>query len=190
MNITEIALQDVIPRFMRGDKTVEGLCAAANVIFTEIIKRLPLVNLKTDLKLITEEDLDYIAKIEKISWYDTAYTREQKENIISNFEKNCFYLGTKTAVQNVTMEIFGENEVKEWFEYEGEEKHFSVRTNFIGDIRKAVSEYEKRIEDVKSFRALMDDVVFLKSTAMHQTISGKIIQREQVFIKEGNNGGI
>lgn len=190
MKIGEVTLHDVIPRFMKDDSTVKGLCAAADVVFEEIKKRLPLVNIKENLGLLPEEDLDYIAQIENITWYDTTYSREQKERIIRNFEKNCFFLGTKKAVQNVTGEIFGENEIKEWFEYEGEEKHFSVRTNFIGDIRKAVSEYEKRIEDVKSFRSLMDNVVFLKSAAMHQIAIGKIIQREQVFIKEGNNGGI
>lgn len=190
MKIGETTMQLIIPQFMRDDKTVKGFCAAADVILAEIIKKLPMVNVKENLEMFAEEDLDYIAKIENITWYDTTYTRSQKEKIIKNFEKNCFLLGTKTAIQNVTMEIFGENDIKEWFEYGGEEKHFSVRTNFVGDIKKAVSEYEKRIGDVKSFRSLMDDIVFQKKVEMHHTVSGKMTHREKIFIKEKENGRV
>ena len=109
MKLNEATMQAVIPRFMSDDKTVKGLCAAADAIIAEIVKKLPLVNIRENLDMLTEEDLDYIAKIEKITWYNTTYIRTKKEKIIKNFEANCFILGTKMAVRNVTLEIFGEN---------------------------------------------------------------------------------
>lgn len=190
MKIDEATMQAIIPRFMWEDSTVKGFCKAADVIFSEVIKKLPLVNIKEKLEMLTEEDLDYIAKIENITWYDTAYIRSKKEKIIRNFEENCFILGTKTAVKNVTSEIFGENKIREWFEYGGEEKHFNVYTDFIGDIRKAVSDYEKRIEDVKSFRSLLDDITFFNKLKIHQIASGKLIQTEEIHFMEEKNGGI
>lgn len=190
MKIGEATMQFIVPQFMRDDKTVKGFCAAADVIFAEVVKKLPMVNIKENLEMLTEEDLDYIAKIENITWYDTTYIRVKKEKIIKNFEANCFILGTKTAVRNVTLEIFGENKIREWFEYGGQEKHFNVYTDFTGDIRKAVSDYEKRIEDVKSFRSLMDDITFFNSLRIHQVASGKLTQTEEIHFKEGKDGRV
>lgn len=189
MRLDQIKTNMIVPEFLLEDKTVRGFCAAADIIVQRILEKINLVNLFQSLSDVTEEDLDYIAKMEEIPWYDTSYTRTQKEKIIKGFEKNCMFLGTGMAVKNILSEIFGDHVVQEWYEYGGEVKHYSVKTEFVGDIEKAASDYEKRIGQVKSFRSVLDGLAFFQKVAMEHSVGILVIPQETVIIKEGSENG-
>lgn len=158
MKINETSLIDILPRFMTEDITVQCMAAAVDYIIARVLEKLPLVNLLDNLQLVSEDNLDYIAKKEKIYWYDMGYSADVKRKIIANFEKNSRILGTQAAVVNMANEIFPFSELQEWFEYDGEEKHFrlNVRTNQNVDIMETM--FVKKIDYVKNLRSVMDEI--------------------------------
>ena len=157
MKLDDIRMIDIVPKFMSDDKTVRGLCAAADVILKAVIDKIGMVNLYENLELLTDEDLNFIAKEDKVLWYDTSYTKDQKIRIIQNYEKNSMILGTPAAIENVISEIFGDGYVREWFEYGSTPYHFKIITNKI--ITENINELVgKIIDQAKNVRSELEVV--------------------------------
>ncbi len=131
MRIEEVNAIDIIPRFMREDKSIIALCKVIDFFVSKVNEKLPLVNLYENLELLTEEDLDYIAEADEIDWYDTGYSREQKIRIIKGHEKACMFIGSKYSIESVIADIFGFGEEKEWFEYGSEAYKFRIVTSTL-----------------------------------------------------------
>ena len=152
MKICDIKTIDIIPRFMQEDRTVRGLCAAMDYLINLICSKLPLVNLYENLEMLEDEDLDYINEKDRIPWYDTSYTKEQKIRIISNYEKNCMFLGTKQAIEGVIEDIFGMGKEEEWYEYGSKAFYFKIITSALltENTDKLVSKIVKNVKTSKS----------------------------------------
>lgn len=131
MSIEKVNAIDIIPRFMKEDKSIIALCKVMDFFVSKVNEKLPLVNLYENLELLTEEDLDYIAAKDEIDWYDTGYTREQKIRIIKGHERACMFIGSKHSIESVLADIFGFGEEEEWFEYGSEAYKFRIVTSAI-----------------------------------------------------------
>lgn len=190
MDISEVGLLDILPRFMQEDVTAKCLATSADYILQCILDKLPLVNLFDNLELLTEEDLDYIAKAQKIPWYDTAYGREKKIGCIRNFERECIILGTPQAVENVSRDLFGKTEIEEWFEYGGEEKHFRLKVEMPDESRKAEEMVKKKIRYVKNLRSVLDEIERARNLWENGNYGCTVLPQRKGVIKEEAENGI
>lgn len=190
MDISEATLLDILPRFMQEDVTAQCLAASADHIMKCLLDRLPLVNLFANLDLLTEEDLDYIARAEKIPWYDTAYGIEVKRECIRNFERECIILGTPQAVENVAKDLFGRTKIEEWFEYGGKEKHFKLNIDMLDSSQKAEEMVRKKIRYVKNLRSVLDEIKRMRRLKEDSCYGCAVLQQRKGFIKEEVEDGI
>lgn len=148
MKLNSVSTIDIIPPYMQNDLSVIGLSAAADLIFQRLYERILQMDFFTKLELLTDQDLDYIADAQNIVWYDRQSTKDVKINVIKNAEKVFWYMGTVSAVESVMNDIFGESEIKEWFDYDGNPYHFKI-LSYDPDVTE---------EDVKSFLAAISRV--------------------------------
>lgn len=158
MKLDFVNMIEVIPPYMQGDSTVIGLCAAANHIFTKLYECIAKMDFYNNLDLLDDSDLDYIADIKNIVWYDKSSTKEVKINVIKNAEKVFWYLGTVSAAESVMNDIFGECEIQEWFEYNGIPYHFKILTYNPQITENAVNKFTNAIKHVKRKSAIFDNV--------------------------------
>ncbi len=166
MKLNNISMLDIIPPYMQEDTTVIGLCAAANHIFKRLFEAIQKIDFYQNLNLLNEADLDYIAKIRNIIWYDKSSTKDVKISVIKNAEKVFWSLGTVSAVESVVEDIIGECDIMEWFQYGGDPYHFKIVTDnplISGD---AVSTFNSIIQHVKRKSAILDGVEISLAASM------------------------
>lgn len=185
MKLAETSLLDIVPRFMQEDITVQCLAASADYIKRRLLEKIPIANLLDNLDLITEEDLDYIAKAEEIPWYDTGYEIDKKRNCIKNFEKECMILGTPQAVKDVIQDLFGEMQIKEWFEYGGAEKHFKIDVDVLENTEKIEETIREKLRYVKNLRSRFDEIGRLRGIAEGSYYGCAAAQTKTAYIEEG-----
>lgn len=173
MKINEVHMIDFVPHSISHDRTIKGLCAAADVMIRNLEKELPKANLFENLHLFTEKELDSIAEAEEIPWYDTSYEKKVKIDIIHNYEKFAMIIGTKEAVEGVATNIFGESYIDEWYEYGGQQYGFKVHTQALltpnmNDI------FTRVIDHVKNMRSNVESIAVNRDTS--QTIYAAVEQ--------------
>lgn len=173
MRMNEAKLIDFVPASIIHDKTIKGLCAAADVIIRKLENELPKANLFENLHLFTDKELDIIAEAEEIPWYDTSYEKAVKIDIIHDYEKFAMIIGTKEAIEGVTTNIFGESYIDEWYEYGGQQYGFKVHTQALltpdmNDI------FTRVIEHVKNMRSNVESIAVNRDTS--QTIYAGVEQ--------------
>lgn len=158
MKLNSVNMIDIIPPYMQEDSTVIGLCAAADYIFSKLFECIQRMDFYTQLDLLDDSDLDYIAEINNIVWYDKSSTKEVKINVIKNADKVFWTLGTVSAVESVMNDIFGECEIKEWFDYAGDPYHFKILTYNAQITDDYVTQFANAIKHVKRKNAIFDSV--------------------------------
>ena len=165
MKISEVSLLDLIPECMRNDRFIKGFAKAWDYLNAEIIKVLPLVNLFDHLDLLTNEQLDEIAASMQIDWYNTEYSKDKKINIIKHYEQVCFKLGTVGSILSVAQDIYGDAEVKDWYQYDAPQWRFKIIADF-GDYttEEALARLTRIVRNIKPAKATLNPVEFLVRT--------------------------
>lgn len=72
----------------------------------------------SNIDLLTEEVLDYLAVEMRTMYYSQDMTLEQKREIIKNTMKWYSKAGTPSAVEELIQAVFGEGKVTEWFNFQ------------------------------------------------------------------------
>lgn len=160
MKLDGLEMIQILPAFMRKDKTVRGLCKAADVILNRLTNECMKLDIYNNLKLLKEEDLDYIAKINNIFWYDGSDSYQAKVDVIHNANIVFSRLGTSSAVTDVVSDILqDESKMREWFDYSGIPYHFIIELFERVTNTKELQTLNERILKVKNVRSQLDGYI-------------------------------
>lgn len=155
MNIQDTKLLDIVPEFMRDDRTVRGLCAAADAMFKQLINAMHIAWWRKYIGELDTDQLDDIAKQIGIPWYDDGSDIISKRSVLRNYENVLAISGTPDAVKFAVKDLFGEVEIIEWPEYGGEPYHFKMNVN-----AKLTEDNTRRftsaVAGAKNVRSIMD----------------------------------
>lgn len=182
MNITDIDVIELLPPYMRDDATVNGLCAAINVMITRLHSCVEKMDFNNNLDKLDESDLDYIAIANNITWYNDSDPKTVKINVIKNAEKVFWGLGTVSAVETVVKDIFGIGTVDEWFNYGGSPYKFKVTTSAVLS-QDSLYKASTIINQVKRSQAQMEGFNKLQQGNVHQYYGSARVVTKQITIK-------
>jgi phage tail P2-like protein len=98
-----------------------------------------------------------MAKSIRSLFYDSNESEDVKRAIIKDALKFYAFAGTEKAEIELIHNIFGEGEIKKWFDYNGEPYHFKIQIDESSDQEKynRVSDILKR---VKAARSILDAI--------------------------------
>ncbi len=171
MKIQDTKLIDIVPEFMRDDRTVRGLCAAADAMFKQLIKAIHLAWWRKYIDELDADQLDDIAKQIGISWYDDASDLFSKRNVLKNYENVLAIAGTPDAVKFAVKDLFGEVEIIEWPEYGGEPYHFKMLVKAKQTEDKTKRIYTAR-EGAKNERSILDSLETMRKSSVTVYVGG------------------
>lgn len=116
---------------------------------------------------LPEEILDHLAVEMRSMYYDQNLDVETKRTIIKNTLKWFTKAGTVSAVKELLMVVFGSGDIEEWFNYDGEPKHFNAVLP-IGDGQAAdsMAKFRSLIESIKNVRSQLDALIFEEETGI------------------------
>lgn len=157
MKLGEISFLDLVPENMRQDRTIKGFACAWDYLMTEMMRCSKYVNLFQNLDMLTDEQLDAVARAISIPWYDTSFSHKKKCDIIEHFENNCFELGSVAAVKRVVEDVFGNAAVLEWFQYGGQPYHFKISVS-DQEPEELMDRIARVVRAAKTCKATLDSV--------------------------------
>lgn len=99
-----------------------------------------------------EEIIDLLAKELRTQYYRDSMDIEVKRVLVRSTLIWYMTAGTPAAVEELVSVVFGEGEVKEWFDYGGDPYYFKIRTNaaLTPDIDAYFSDMIRRVKNTRS----------------------------------------
>jgi phage tail P2-like protein len=148
IEIAGVKLIDLVPPNLREDPTIRAAAEALDGEIRKVSQLIPRVTIQANLDALPERWIDELAWQYHVDFYDPALPIEQKRQLVKNSLAWHHRKGTASAVRELIQEVFGDGEIKEWFEYGGEPGRFKVITS-----NAAVT-----AEDAGKFLATLDSV--------------------------------
>ncbi len=158
--IDDLSLIKLAPDSLSSDEEVKRILT---VIDIAINKRLVAKINETNLDRIDELEewkIDHLAVENHIDFYDNKLTLAEKRELVKYSIINHMRKGTAYAVEKVCSIIFGNAEVKEWYEYKGKPYYFRVST--AGDL-KGTEDYNRVLQVINAYkntRSWLDGLIF------------------------------
>ena len=158
--LNELSLVKMAPDSLSSDEEIKRILTVIDIV---INKRLVDKIKEVDLDRIDELEewkIDHLAVENHIDFYDDKLTLPEKRELVKYSIINHMQKGTAYAVEKVCSIIFGNAEVKEWHEYEGDPYYFRVST--AGDL-KGTEDYKRVLRVINSYkntRSWLDGIIF------------------------------
>lgn len=171
MKLSTLEFARLLPAFMRGDLSVQGLAHGIDDIIPAIAASVQRLTTWDKIDELSESELDALAWELNIMWYDKGASIEAKREIIKNSDKVYRHLGTKWAVENVVETYFGEGYIREWFEYNGAPGYFRVYSTNPTITNECLTEFLNILSKVKRHSSKLDGV-FITLTGQMRLAAG------------------
>lgn len=129
----------------------------------------------SDIDKLDDETLDYFAVEMRTMYYDQSLPIEKKRAIIKNTLNWYTKGGTSSAVTELLSVVFGEGDLEEWFNYDGDPYHFRAvlpvsQGSAVGDMNL----FRELIQKIKNVRSHVDELVLQEETVLKlKTTEGK-----------------
>ena len=171
MNIQDTKLIDIVPVFMRDDRTVRGLCAAADAMFQKMIDAVHIAWWRKYIDELDADQLDDIAKQLGIIWYDDGADLLSKRSVLKNYENVLAIAGTPDAVKYAVKDLFGDVEIIEWQEYNGQPYHFKMLVN-AKLTEDNTRRFSSAVAGAKNVRSIMDSLETMRRSSVVMYVGG------------------
>lgn len=158
-------LISVFPPCLKEDTDIIAISYAFKMAMQKLIQFSQTIKLYANIDGVPEELLDLMAIEMRCQYYDEAMEIEIKRNVIKNTLAWYAKGGTVSAVNEMIQTVFGEGNMVEWYEFDGEPGTFYVETG-----------EELSPDAVKRFGNVIEKVKAKKSHLVNVKVMRKIDQ--------------
>lgn len=160
-----------------GEKSPEilSISYALQMQVARIVAAAEKTKCFSDIDKLADETLDYFAVEMRTMYYDQTLPIEKKRAIIKNTLNWYTKGGTTSAVRELLSVVFGEGDLEEWFNYDGDPYHFRAvlpvsQGSAVGDMNL----FRELIQKIKNVRSHVDELVLQDKTVLKlKTTEGK-----------------
>jgi len=124
--ITDVKFEDILPESLKNDDIVRALSRGIEDILGDWNSEIVGTILYKNLDSLPQELINLLIWEWHIDFIDENITLGEKRDLLKNNWGNHFRKGTPDAVENVLKSIFGDADLREWFEYGGDPYKFKV----------------------------------------------------------------
>lgn len=150
-------IKQILPDALVRKAEVQALSYALRQAIRRLMDDCKSISVYAAIESLPEEMLDLLAVELGTQYYDTALPIENKRELVAGTMVWYLTSGAPSAVEELVAAVFGEGEVKEWFEYGGEPYYFKVRTN--APLRPDILEqFAQILNNVKNARSHIESV--------------------------------
>jgi phage tail P2-like protein len=176
-----LLLLKVLPSHLIHHPEDQAMAQAVQAILAYVFKKSKVLDPKNE---IPDWLLDTIASEKHVDFYDASLDIDTKRELIN---KALFFhrqKGTKGAVEELVQTVFGDGQVIEWFEYNGEPFHFKVRTNNSSATNEKALQFIRAIDSVKRKSAKLEKVEIIQTENLPLTFGAFLHVAEKLVVKQ------
>lgn len=188
IKLYEGELLDMLPSQMATQIQQQCISYALKKGIQLVTKRADMTRTVAVIDSLPEHILDVLAVEMRTPYYREEMEIETKRRIIKRTMMWHLTAGTPGAVEELVAAVFGEGEVKEWFEYGGKPYRFKIVTNalltedmnaFFSDMIQIVKNIRSHIEVIEIHRTV-ELTIFSGACCSRQYRSAAIIDGYEV----------
>ena len=124
-------ITNILPGNITKNPEVKALSYALQQACRLLYRYSRRLYIYSDLEEQPEEVVDLLASELRTQYYRSTMDLDTKRRLVKNTLIWYMSAGTPQAVEELVKEVFGEGEVKEWFEYGGRPYYFKIKTNAV-----------------------------------------------------------
>ena len=160
-------LTDIMPGNITKKPEVKALSYALQQACRLLYRYSQKLYIYSNLDEQPEEVIDLLASELRTQYYRSTLDIETKRRLVKNTLIWYMSAGTPEAVEELVVAVFGEGEIKEWFEYGGQPYCFTVKTNalltenmyaFFFDMLRKVKNTRSHIEMIEVHRIVNQNI--------------------------------
>lgn len=159
-------ITQILPSNLKYDYQVQAISYVIKKALEKVIKYSNLIAIYAAIDDMPDHILDLLAIESRTQYYDENLSVETKRRLLKNTLIWHCKAGTPSAVEELISTIFGEGEVKEWFEYGGDPYSFKIISDAALDEESAI-EFSKMIDKVKNVRSHLDGLEFSRKATQN-----------------------
>lgn len=141
------------------DARTKAFMYACDRQIKKLLERAEKIKVWCAIESVDEKYLDYMAADCRALFYNSSLAPDVKRKLIANSQYWYMKLGTSAAMEEMINIVFGEGEVKEWFQYGGRPYYFKIRTTAPMN-QESIKEFQDMIARVKNARSRLDNIDF------------------------------
>ena len=162
IKINDLSLLDIAAKSTLGDETTRWIYESIDYSIQK--RHNKIVNLFwMNIDNLTEIELDYLLWEYHVDYIGEETSIEEKKELIRKSILAHFNKGTLGSLKTVCNILFGNADIKEWFQYSGKPGYFKISTS--GNLNN-LSDYLKVLDVVneyKNVRSWLESIKFIRT---------------------------
>lgn len=180
-------LTDIMPGNITRKPEVKALSYALQQACRLLYRYSKRLYIYSNLDEQPEDVIDLLASELRTQYYSNTLDIGIKRQLVKNTLIWHMSAGTPKAVEELVETVFGEGEVKEWFEYGGQPYCFRIITDAILT-ENMVDYFSKMIRRVKNARSHIESIEIHRETEQILYMGvGQVLQYRQSAVIDGHN---
>lgn len=154
-------LIDIMPGNITKKPEVKALSYALQQACRLLYRYSQRLYIYSNLDEQPEEVIDLLASELRTQYYRSTLDIDTKRRLVKNTLIWYMSAGTPEAVEELVAKVFGEGEVKEWFQYGGQPYYFKILTNAPMN-QESIKQFQDMIARVKNVRSHLENIEFAR----------------------------
>ena len=158
-SLQEAKLTDALPQILVKEPWVQAMAYAVNNQLARLLTYADGVMILASIDKMPDAVLDVLAAELRLPHYDPTYPTTVKRELIRGGLQYWATVGTPESLTKILINIFGDAEIEEWFEYGGEPGYFRILTTNPNVSGETLEQFRKTAQDVKRLSAWLEEVL-------------------------------
>lgn len=159
ISLRNAKLTDALPQILAKEPWAQALAYAVNKQLNQLLSYADGVLVFASIDSMPDKILDILAAELRIPYYDQTYQTAVKRDLIKGALQYWATTGTVDSLTKILINIFGDAEIEEWFNYGGAPGYFRIVTNNPNITGETLAQFTKTAQDVKRLSAWLEEVL-------------------------------
>lgn len=159
ISLHDAKLTDALPRILTKEPWAQAMAYAVNNQLRRLLTYADGVMVLASINKMPDTVLDVLAAELRLPYYSPTYSTAIKRELIRGGLQYWATVGTPESLTKILINIFGDAEIEEWFEYGGEPGYFRILTTNPNVSGETLEQFRKTAQDVKRLSAWLEEVL-------------------------------
>lgn len=159
ISLRDAKMTDALPQILAKEPWAQAMAYAVSNQLVRLLAYADGIMVLASIDKMPDTVLDALASELRLPYYDPTYSTTVKRELIRGGLQYWATVGTPESLTKILINIFGDAEIEEWFEYGGEPGYFRILTTNPNVSGETLEQFRKTAQDVKRLSAWVEEVL-------------------------------
>lgn len=159
ITLRDAKITDALPQIIAKEPWTQAMAYAVSRQMGQLMNYANGVLIFANTDNMPDAILDILAVELRLPYYDQSYTTEVKRELIKGAIPYWASTGTVASLTEILVKIFGDANIEEWFDYNGEPGYFRILTGNPNVTGETLEQFKQTAQNVKRLSAWLEEVL-------------------------------